>query len=319
MRPDDSVSPGGEISVRRRVIGYPMTPEAGDRADRVVPASTPNTIPSPEPDEQTASVFFVGNATTLIRYAGFCILTDPNFLHRGERVALGYGLRSKRRTEPALSIDQLPAVDLVVLSHFHGDHFDRRVQRDLDKRLPIVSTGHAVRALRRRGFTDTRALDTWEAQTVRKGSAFLRVTATPAKHAPQPLGALLPPVMGTVLEFGDGTDVALRLYITGDTLTHDRLEEIPRRYPNIDLALIHLGGTRILGVLATMDAEQGVEALKLIRPATAIPIHYNDYTVFTSSLDDFRAAVDAAHLDTQVRYLAHGESYEFPPTLANGN
>ncbi len=44
------------------------------------------------------SVFFVGTATVIIRYAGFTILTDPNFLHAGDHVHLGYGLTSERLT-----------------------------------------------------------------------------------------------------------------------------------------------------------------------------------------------------------------------------
>jgi L-ascorbate metabolism protein UlaG (beta-lactamase superfamily) len=67
------------------------------------------------------------------------------------------------------------------------------------------------------------------------------------------------------------------MYITGDTLVIDDLWDIPRRYPEIDLALLHLGGTRILGILLTMDAEQGVEVLQVIKPKRAIPIHHNDY------------------------------------------
>ena len=41
------------------------------------------------------SVYFIGNATLLIRYAGFAILTDPTFVHMHEKVNLGYGLKSK--------------------------------------------------------------------------------------------------------------------------------------------------------------------------------------------------------------------------------
>jgi hypothetical protein len=49
------------------------------------------------PDLGSGSIFFVGNATLLIRYTGFTILTDPNFLHAGDHVHLGYGLTSTRR------------------------------------------------------------------------------------------------------------------------------------------------------------------------------------------------------------------------------
>ena len=48
------------------------------------------------------SIFFVGNATVILSYAGFTILTDPNFLHRGDHVHLGYGMTAARRTDPAL-------------------------------------------------------------------------------------------------------------------------------------------------------------------------------------------------------------------------
>ena len=267
---------------------------------------------SGEADLKSGSIFFVGTATVVLRYAGFTILTDPNFLHAGDHVHLGYGLRSERQTNPAIEIEDLPPLDLVLLSHLHGDHFDRVAEAKLDKRVPIITTPHAARYLEGKGFRPPAALDTWESILVRKGDAQLRVTAMPGTHAPGPLRKVLPPVMGSMLEFGTtegGTRI--RLYITGDTLIHDRLREIPRRYPEIDLALLHLGGTRVLGLLVTMDADQGVEAMRIVDPKTAIPIHYNDYTVFKSPLEDFKRAVAQAGLEDRVRYLAHGETYRF--------
>ena len=264
------------------------------------------------PDFERGSIFFVGTATVLIRYAGFTILTDPNFLHRGDHVHLGYGLISRRQTNPAVEIEDLPPLDFVLLSHMHGDHFDRVAERKLNRATPIVSTRHAVAYLKTKGFTATRALRTWETLPITKGEARLRLTAMPGTHAPGPLAAALPPVMGSMLEFRTAEDEPrLRLYISGDTLIHDRLREIPRRYPEIDLALLHLGGTKVLGILVTMDARQGVEAIRLIEPRAAIPIHYNDYTVFKSPLEDFKRAVTEAGLEDVVHYLSHGDTYEF--------
>ncbi len=264
------------------------------------------------PNVATGSLQFIGTATVLLRYAGFTILTDPNFLHRGDHVRLGYGLRSTRRTNPALELDDLPPLDLVVLSHLHEDHFDRVVEQRLDHRLPIVTTRHAAVALRKKGFAAARSLTTWHTQTVAKGDARLRITAMPGQHGPGVLSALLPPVMGSLLEFtAPGGAVGPRIYISGDTLICEQLRAIPARYPDIDLALLHLGGTRVVGLLVTMDARQGVEALRLLRPRTAIPIHYDDYTVFKSPLRDFQRAVAAAGLIPHVRYLARGETYTF--------
>lgn len=67
-----------------------------------------------------------------------------------------------------------------------------------------------------------------------------------------------------------------RIYITGDTLVFADIEEIPRRYQDIHLALLHLGGTRVLGVLVTMDDAQGVAMLQIVKPRLAIPIRYDD-------------------------------------------
>lgn len=265
-----------------------------------------------QPDMQHGSIFFIGTATVLLRYAGFTILTDPNFLHKGEQVHLGYGLRSKRQTNPAMEIEQLPPLDLIVLSHMHEDHFDRVAARELDKTLPIATTLQAATALKEQGFKRIYPLQTWQSLIVIKGDAQLRVTSLPGKHAPGPLSALLPPVMGSMLEFQTPTgETTLYLYITGDTLIHERLKEISRRYPEIDIALLHLGGTRIFGVMLTMDGKQGVEAMKIVSPHTAIPIHFNDYPVFKSPLEDFKKAVAAAGLEERVKYLHAGETYTF--------
>ncbi len=265
-----------------------------------------------DPDFERGSVFLIGNATVVIRYGGFTILTDPNFLHSGDHVHLGYGLTSVRKTDPAVEIEDLPPLDFVLLSHLHGDHFDRVAERRLNKATPVVSTRHATSYLDKVGFTTTHSLKTWETIGVRKGRATLNLTAMPGTHGPGPLGAVLPPVMGSMLDFADGEgDAHLRMYISGDTLIHDRLREIPRRFPHVDLALLHLGGTRVLGIMVTMDAEQGVEAMRIVDPRTAIPIHYNDYEAFKSPLEDFERAVSEAGLEDRVHYLSHGDTYEF--------
>ena len=101
----------------------------------------------------TGTLVFIGTATTLIRYGELTILTDPNFLHRGQRAYLGYGLTAKRLTEPALAIGQLPPLDAVVLSHLHGDHWDRNAQRGLDRDTMIITTPHAAKRLQWRRFS----------------------------------------------------------------------------------------------------------------------------------------------------------------------
>lgn len=266
------------------------------------------------PATEPGTVTFVGTATVIIRYGTLTVLTDPNFLHKGDHVHLGYGLESERLTDPAIPFDELPPIDLVLLSHLHGDHFDQLVQQKLDKRIPIVTTPQAARGMEKLGFSNTYALKTWSALNVKKGDTTLRMTAMPGRHGPALVARLLPAVMGTMLDFSTSGKHDYRLYVSGDTLVYEDIEHIPQRYPDIDLALLHLGGTRILGVMkVTMDAEDGVDMLQLIAPHNAIPIHYNDYDVFKSPLSDFQREVEAAGLRGKVIYLKHGESYRFVP------
>jgi L-ascorbate metabolism protein UlaG (beta-lactamase superfamily) len=284
-----------------------MTPPSAALALRLPPPTAPA--------EPNGTVQFIGTATVLIRYQGFTILTDPNFLHKGDHVHLGYGITSERLTNPALNLEQLPPIDLVVLSHMHEDHFDKLVQEKLDKNIPIVTTKEAAGKLKGLGFARTYGLSTWDRIDVEKGEARLRITAAPGRHGKAGMQALLPAVMGSVLDFGPNTAApSYRVYISGDTLVYDDLKSIPQRFPGVDLALLHLGGTRILGVFkVTMDGKDGVKLMQIIQPKKAIPIHYDDYDVFKSPLSDFAHEVKAAGLDQQVVYLAHGDTYTFAP------
>src|SRR3954471_19299519 len=143
---------------------------------------------------------FGGNATTLLRIGGITLLTDPNFLHRGQRAHLGYGLHAKRLTEPALQPTQLPALDGILLSHMHGDHWDRIATKSLPKGTPVVTTPEAAKCLADRGFTEPADLEAWQVSEFSSGSETLRITAAPGVHGPGPLARLLPQVMGSVLE-----------------------------------------------------------------------------------------------------------------------
>lgn len=211
---------------------------------------------------------FVGTATTVIRLGPFTLLTDPNFLHRGQRAYLGKGLWSRRLTEPAMSPCELPSLDAIVLSHLHGDHFDRVARRQLSRAQPVFTTPSAARRLETWGF-ETEALQTWSTTTLTRGAATLCVTSLPGVHARGVMGALLPPVMGTMLELHRSEGPSFRVYLSGDTLSGDHIDEVARRYPEIDVAIVHLGGTRVLFHTVTMDGPQGVDFLERSRPATA--------------------------------------------------
>ena len=258
-----------------------------------------------------ATVTFVGNATTVLRLGTFTLLTDPAFGAAGSRVYLGYGAWTRRVKDPALRTGQVPRLDAVVLSHLHGDHFDRVARDWLPFSTPIITTPQAQSRLRRKHFLAVRGLPTWECHEWDRDRQRLRVTAVPGRHGPGVVDRLLPDVMGSVIDLEEDGRRAIRLYITGDTLFGPHLEEIPRRFGEIDAMLIHLGGTRLLGILLTMDARQGVEATHLIRAGLTLPIHYDDYRVFRSPLSDYVTRARDQGL-TGVQPIGRGDTIDLP-------
>ncbi|KAE9367284.1 Metallo-hydrolase/oxidoreductase [Stipitochalara longipes BDJ] len=291
-----------------------------------------------------ASIFFVGTATTILEWEGIRLMTDPNFLHAGDHVHLGPGVSGTRRTNPALDLDELPRIDVVLLSHYHGDHFDQDVEAQLRRNLPIITTPHAKSHLENKGegeaFTDVWELDAWNSMMIdisspEKGEQkvpAIKVTGMPGKHVSGTIEVLndfikaIPPTNGWMVELGYQASVgseetfksSYRFYISGDTLMVDELKKIPEVYKDqqIDLMLIHLGGTTIPSphlplLMVTMDAKQGLQLLRLIQPDVTIPIHYDDYDVFLSPLSDFKREVEEAGLSDKVVYLERKDKYEF--------
>ncbi|PTB62116.1 Metallo-hydrolase/oxidoreductase [Trichoderma citrinoviride] len=239
--------------------------------------------------KENASVFFIGNATTVLEWGDFRILTDPNFLHAGDHVHLGPGVTSQRRTNPAVDLDQLPSMDCILLSHYHEDHFDQLVEESLNRDFPIITTPHAKGCLtsssKAEPFRAVHALDFFESillecptdTQTEAATPVIKVTGMPGKHVPPgPLSAIndllkaVPPTNGWLLELGwlnvaagnvkvdqnppSDVKTGYRIYISGDTLFVDELRDIPKWLNGkpIDLMLVHLGGTTIPGASAPL-------------------------------------------------------------------
>ena len=251
------------------------------------------------------SYTWIGNATAVLRLGAFAVLTDPNFLRRGQRAYLGKGLWSRRLKDPAMQVGELPPLDAVVLSHLHGDHFDRVARRGLDRRPPLLTTPAAARRLQRHGF-DTHGMSTWERVEFDRDGERLAVEALPGVHAFGAMGRLLPPVMGSLLEHTAADGATTRVYVSGDTLTGAHLDEIARRHPDVDVAVVHLGGTRVLAHTVTMDGPMFGDFLRRVRPRRAVPVHYDDYGVMCSGLDDARAAAREAGFADRLDVVPRG-------------
>jgi len=162
----------------------------------------------------------VAHSCVLLDFAGQRLLTDPWFSQR----------RGYYRGEPlAFTPGGLPELAGVLVSHGHYDHFDPVAFAAYpDHAVPfIVKRGLAAQA-RKAGFGNVTEVDPWE----RADLGGLRVTAAPARHSV--------PEVSFIIE-GSGQVV----FFGGDTLRIAELDEVARRYPRIDLALLPVYGLAI--------------------------------------------------------------------------
>lgn len=199
------------------------------------------------------SITYVGHGTVLIEMDSMRVLTDPVLRDR---------LAHLRRHVPQPVSEVITAPDVILISHLHLDHLDLPSLRLLgtDRRL-IVPFGAAA-FLRRRGFSWIEEVRPEESISV--GS--LRVTATRAEHS-----GFRPPLGPTGPALGFLIAGNRRVYFAGDT---DIYPEMAALAGMIDIALLPIWGWgRVLGP-GHLDPRRAAEALNLLKPSLAIPIHW---------------------------------------------
>lgn len=172
-----------------------------------------------------------------------------------------------------IGLEGIEKADLVLFSHDHADHVASAVA--ICKKTgaflggPVQSLGKIIAD----GFNKDQAVNFGMGYMVGGGVEFdwVKVVSTPAFHSSDTACAL-----GTIVKASDGTTV----YHAGDTCLFGDMELYARLYP-MDVALLPIGG------VFTMDADQASEAVKLISPKMALPIHYASFPIVAPTADDF--------------------------------
>jgi L-ascorbate metabolism protein UlaG (beta-lactamase superfamily) len=143
---------------------------------------TPKTPKPAEWNDNTVTAAWLGHSTVLINFFGLKILTDPVLFRRvGANLRIGT-VGPKRLVAPALSFNQLPDIDVVLLSHAHMDHFDMatlRCFRGNTQAITAASTADLLRSTRLHPATE---LAWGEKATIRTPSGELAITAFPVRH-----------------------------------------------------------------------------------------------------------------------------------------
>jgi L-ascorbate metabolism protein UlaG (beta-lactamase superfamily) len=200
---------------------------------------------------------FVGHSSMVVDLDGVRLLTDP-----ATRARIG----PLRRVEPVPARTRLHGVDAVLISHLHWDHLDVPSLRDLGRHVPLIVPRGVGPWLRANGFTEVREMSVGDVADV--GGVVIR--AVPAVHSGYrpPLGPTAP-ALGFVVR---GTRT---IYFAGDTDLFSGMGELGEP---IDVALVPVWGWGpTLGRGLHLDPIKAAQALRLIKPRLAVPIHWGTY------------------------------------------
>ncbi len=251
------------------------------------------------------TVTWVGHSTALVRLGGMTILTDPIWSHRASPVSWA---GPKRYTPPGIDFESLPAIDVVLLSHDHYDHLDKRTLKRLgDKPLYIVPLGIG-KILEKIGIRNYQELDWWD-KAIYGGTTF---TCTPAQHFS---GRSLFSRNGTLwCGFGVSNSTG-SFFFGGDTGYFEGFKEIGRRVGPFDIALLPIGAylPRWFMEPVHLSPSQALDVCSELEAVFLVPIHWGTFELAddpsmlppTELLD--HAAQDEIGLD-RCWIMSHGET-----------
>jgi L-ascorbate metabolism protein UlaG (beta-lactamase superfamily) len=203
------------------------------------------------------SLTYVGHGTVELRLGGVSVLTDP-FL----RNWLGPLHRQGPPPDPAIP----ERAALVLISHLHRDHMDVRSLRRISPDTPVVVPKGATKWPRKAGARDIRELDVGE-QTSFGGIEVTAVRAQHNGHRDDHRGEPIQP-LGYVIE-----TAGMKTYFAGDTDLYEGMAELGP----LDLALLPIWGWGPYVGSGHLNPVSASEALQLIRPRVAVPIHWGTF------------------------------------------
>jgi L-ascorbate metabolism protein UlaG (beta-lactamase superfamily) len=245
------------------------------------------------------TITLIGGPTALLSVGGLNILTDPTF---DPPQSYEGPVRLVKQSGPALQPDDLPPIDVVLLSHDqHFDNLDHSGRAFLPRARRVLTT--SAGAARLGGSTE--GLDPWQSVEAKAPDGQrLVITATPARHGPYGFEPISGDVIGFVVSIGDERGPGV--YVSGDTVWYDGVAEVAHRF-DIRVAVLFTGSAKPRGAFhVTMDANDAIEAANAFRNATIVAVHNDGWAHFTETQDQLAHAFKALGIADRLKLLEGG-------------
>lgn len=222
---------------------------------------------------------WLGHSTVLLELDGRRVLTDPVF---GERASPVSFAGPKRFHPVPAKLEELPPLDVVVLSHDHFDHLCRPTMEALARMpVPIVTALGVGARLEAFGVDGARITELdWNESAEVSG---VRVTATPAQHfSGRGLGDRNHTLWASmVIESG-----RRKVFFSGDTGLFDELSDIGRTHGPFDLVMLEIGAYHPAWGNIHLGPEHGITAFERLGGGLLLPVHWGTFNLGLHDWDE---------------------------------
>jgi len=271
---------------------------------------------NPLPLSIEPTVQWIGHSSFLIQTAGYNIITDPVF----------YDLSLYSRTvAPGISPENLPYIDMIIISHNHRDHLDEKSLKALKKFNPIVLVPEGLKTwFKKAGFTNVIESSWWDQHTFKNNKQInlqdISLTFVPAKHWCQRRAFDTNQCLWGGWIIQDDTHT---IYFAGDTGYEPKfLDQIAQTFNKIDIALLPIGPCepRKYTEKTHMNSEDASRAFVALGAKHFIPMHWGTFRMSKDGfIDPIKRLKTWWHMHTgieveqeQLHILKFGERISFP-------
>ncbi len=249
----------------------------GTKPEKELPVKTPSY--DGELPEDEVQVTWFGHSSLLLQMHGMNILIDPVFSERSSPVSF---VGNKRFSHPPVGVEDLPHIDLLVLSHDHYDHLDYNVIKEIDEKVdgyivPLGVENHLERWGVEKGKIQNMA---WWEETKVNG---LTIGCTPARHYS---GRSLDDQFSTLWASWVFQDEYHKVFESGDTGFGEHYQAIHDKYGDFDFVMTDCAQYDVNWPEVHMFPEEAVQAVQILGAKTAMPIHWGAFALANHAWDD---------------------------------